>query len=373
MMLRTWSKCCVLVIAVIVCLLEPLHAQPPQSWVTVEHARLQPYTQTQQFVGQVISNEAGVIASEVSGRVMQVKVKVGDHVKAGDILAEIDTARLEIEVNLAKARVQEQEATVKAQSLLLQQAELNLKRQKRLVDTPAYSKADLEDREISLANVKAELLAREAELARYKAEYTLANLNLERAQIRTLYAGIVTEKKVQPGAYISEGSDIAVVVNEKALEIEVNVPRKLLSAIQDRKTIDILVNNQRSTTQLRAIVMSENILSRTISLRLVPDAKLIDGLIPNQSVEVFIPLAENKTVLTISKDALINRKGQFFVFVIEDNKAVIKEVSLGNPIGARFEIVQGVKEGDLVVIRGNERLQPGQAVQYKVNHNGDAQ
>ena len=75
-----------------------------------------------------------------------------------------------------------------------------------------------------------------------------------------------------------------------------------------------------------------------------------------------IPVAKLRDILTVHKDAIVNRQGKNVVFVVEDKRANMKEVTLGEAIGNRFEVLKGLEADDQVVIRGNERLKDGRRV-----------
>jgi multidrug efflux pump subunit AcrA (membrane-fusion protein) len=88
------------------------------------------------------------------------------------------------------------------------------------------------------------------------------------------------------------------------------------------------------------------------------------NLATNQSVALAIPAGEERDVVSVHKDAVINRNGKDIVFIVEDGAANIRTVKLGEPIGTRFVVLGGLKAGDTVVVRGNERLRPGQKVKH---------
>ena len=114
---------------------------------------------------------------------------------------------------------------------------------------------------------------------------------------------------------------------------------------------------------VRAVIQEENTRTRTRSVRLTPDlGKHGDGLAGNQSVTVQIPIGAVNDVVTVHKDAIIILKGRSMVYLVEDGKAAIRPVKTGAAIGGRFEVMNGLKPGDVVVVRGNERLRPGQAI-----------
>ena len=75
-----------------------------------------------------------------------------------------------------------------------------------------------------------------------------------------------------------------------------------------------------------------------------------------------IPIGKLTGVVTVHKDAILVKKDQKHVYVVEAGKANIRLVTIGRSIGERFEVLKGLKPGDVVVIRGNERLRPGEIV-----------
>ena len=97
-------------------------------------------------------------------------------------------------------------------------------------------------------------------------------------------------------------------------------------------------------------------------MRFVPEFDSDGGLAANQSATVHLPAGTPRTVVSVHKDAVINRRGKTLVFLVIDGAAQIRPVSLGEAVGGRFEVLGGLKPGDIAVVRGNERLRPGQKV-----------
>jgi multidrug efflux pump subunit AcrA (membrane-fusion protein) len=85
-------------------------------------------------------------------------------------------------------------------------------------------------------------------------------------------------------------------------------------------------------------------------------------LAANQSVMVHIPIGAARTVLTVHKDAIIKRGLASIVYVVDNGTAEMRRITLGEPTGSRYEVLDGLAEGDRVVVRGNERLRPGDKV-----------
>jgi hypothetical protein len=79
---------------------------------------------------------------------------------------------------------------------------------------------------------------------------------------------------------------------------------------------------------------------------------------------VLLPMGEPRDIVSVHKDAVIARGAGYIVYAVEEGKAQLKQVELGEAAGKRTEVLSGLIAGDLVVTRGNERLRPGQDVTY---------
>ena len=83
-----------------------------------------------------------------------------------------------------------------------------------------------------------------------------------------------------------------------------------------------------------------------------------------QSVTVNVPIGAARRAIMVAKDAVMVGDRGLYVYAVQDQKAVIKPVKLGEAIGSYFIVEQGLKRGDVVVTRGNERLRPNQTVKF---------
>jgi multidrug efflux pump subunit AcrA (membrane-fusion protein) len=116
----------------------------------------------------------------------------------------------------------------------------------------------------------------------------------------------------------------------------------------------------------------ENSNSRTIPVHLsFNNSEISRNLFVGENVNIFIPIGPGRKSPTIHKDAILKREGMSLVYVVENEKAVIKPLKLGDGVGNRFIVLGGVKEGDIVVVKGNERLRPGQNVKPIPTKNSD--
>ena len=125
----------------------------------------------------------------------------------------------------------------------------------------------------------------------------------------------------------------------------------------------MLTDGMKAAAVVRAVVPRENPQTRTRVVRFVlTDAGDLPPLAANQSVTLTIPAGARREVTTVHKDAVLNRGGGTQVYVVAEGKADIRRVRLGEAVGSRFIVKDGLKPGELAVVRGNERLRPGQPV-----------
>jgi multidrug efflux pump subunit AcrA (membrane-fusion protein) len=113
-------------------------------------------------------------------------------------------------------------------------------------------------------------------------------------------------------------------------------------------------------------VPEENPLARTRTVRFTADfGRNGKHIAVNQSVRLLIPVGPSRSIVSVHKDAVLLRGGRKVVYVIEGGQAKIRPVKLGDAVGSRFEVVSGLKPGEKVVIRGNERLRPNSRVRIR--------
>ena len=201
-------------------------------------------------------------------------------------------------------------------------------------------------------------------IAAAQAELDLAELDLRYTKVRAPYAGIIVERLVEAGAYVQVGDPLVRMLGDRSLEIEADVPfRNLTGLAVNTKVSFTLDDGSRHSAVVRAMIPSENPLTRTRVVRFVPKFEETSRPLANdQSVTLQIPLGAKRQVLSVHKDAIVRRRGQNVVFVVNGDESQARPVDLGAAVGNRLEVLSGLEEGDRVVVRGNERLKQGDKV-----------
>lgn len=345
----------------------PVSAQDEATRVGVDNVRREPMKQTLPVIGRMVANQKGVVAARIKGPVARLNVKVGDRVKTGDVIAELVTDRLVWEREQKAALVGESEARMGESLAALQLAAQELERLESLRKSAAFSRARFDDKRQEVARAESMVNVARAIVKRTTADLKLAEIDLRHAKILAPFPGVISERRTEVGAYVDVGDPVVTILNDNALEIEADVPGSRIDALAPGMEVSVdIAKGVAYPAVVRAVVPEENPLTRTRLVRFTP--KFPDGmpvLAANQSVTLHLPIGAAREVVTVHKDAVLNRQGKTLVFVVEGGAAQIRPVALGDAIGGRFEVVDGLKPGDVVVVRGNERLRPGQKVSYR--------
>lgn len=332
--------------------------------VDVDAVRLEPMTQTQSVVGQFVAMQSSVVAARVDGPVLTVSVTVGDSVETGDLLAELDTDRLQAALDLATATLDEQRARVESATATEALFAQDVARIERLRGSAAFNQARLDDAIAERSRAVGELAEAVAGVHRAEVARDLAALELDYGEIRAPFPGVISTREVDVGEYVRIGDPIVTLVNHHDLEIEAAVPAASVGGLSIGRRVQVRVTAGLSiSAEVRAVVPVEDPLTRTRIVRLTPDLDYeMAGVAARQSAVVEVPVDAEVDVVTVDKDAVLSGPAGRMVFVVEDGAAQPRPVEIGASLGNRFEVLGGLEPGELVVVRGNEGLRPGQLV-----------
>lgn len=334
--------------------------------VGVDRVTTQSQHQTLPVLGRFVAKRAGVVAARIGGPVHEFKVTVGDRVKQGDVIAVLDKGRLKWERELMRSEVKRYTQAIKTAQQTRRVAEVEKERQEELKRLDLVANSRLHEERARVAVADSQIAEARNQLVTAKANLQLAEISMKDATVRAPYNGVITQRHTEIGSFVSVGEAIVTMIDDKNLELDVDVPARNISGLTPGTVVPVvLTNGKRLKAKVRAVVPDENPQTRTRSVRLTPIKNgPVGELVPNQSATLEIPTSAGGKVLTVHKDAVLNQQGKTLVYVVADGKANIRPVSLGDAVGSRFIVLNGLKDGDVAVIRGNERLRPGQEVTH---------
>lgn len=339
---------------------------PPPTLVG-DAVRQETASETAAVVGRFVALRGGPIAARIGGAVDEVLVGVGDRVEKDQTLIRIAQDRLKAErarrralLNLASARI----SSAKASLRLAQQSANRLA---RLRKSAAFSEALLADKQREAERAAAQVKEAQADYARSKAELKLADVDLAYSDVRAPYAGVIMERHVDVGGFVPLGGPVVSLLGVKAMEVEAEAPTERMGGATPGAIVTVRYNGVTAAVPVRAVIPKETGVSRTRPIRFGPLPPALAAVaVANASVTVDVPVAEAQSVLTVHKDAVIRRGKDPSVMVARASdeaglyQAEPRTLRLGPAIGGRFGVLSGVGPGEIVVVRGNEGLRPGQ-------------
>lgn len=318
---------------------------PPPAPVEVAKAQLTVLSPTLELPGTVISRNDARLAAEVQGQLEWI-AEVGTRVKAGETVAKIDDTYL----SLQKA---EYEGVIARDRSKRDFLEREVRRLRTLAEENVAAKNQLDQTESDLAAASSELVIGEARLNQIEVQ-------LAKTRITAPFPGVVTERLLSPGEYTAPGDTVIRLVQPDALEVVARAPLASLGYVSEGGDLGVRGDRHRGEGTIRTIVPFGDGRSHLFEIRVtVPPAPWRVG----ESVRLSVPSADPIKVIAVPRDALVLRREGTSVFRVKDDGIAERvTVTTGLGAGGMIQITSGLDDGDVVVIRGAERLRPGQKV-----------
>ena len=343
-------------------------SQQRASAVDIDKVISEPLLQTMPVIGRFVAKESGIVATRIAERVLKMQVQVGDRVEKGDVLVELASDRLDGQIQILKADLIRMESQLAKEIANNRKMKQTHKRILALRSSSAFRKDREEDSERDLEISKEMVTRAKADILQSKGKLKMGKIALQDANIKAPYPGVVLKRHTLPGNYVRVGDPIITLLNDTDLEIEADVPSiRALDLKPDTNVKANLQNGLSFNAVIRAIIPQENSQTRAVAVRLTAkDGPFKQGIAGNQSVKLKLPIGDNANVVTVHKDAVLIKNGKKIVFVFKKGIANMQTTKLGRAIGNRFEVLAGLQPGDLVVVRGNERLRPGEPIKPNI-------
>ncbi|MCD6309869.1 MAG: efflux RND transporter periplasmic adaptor subunit [Candidatus Eremiobacteraeota bacterium] len=343
------------------------------------------------------------IASKVPGRVLKVHVHDGESVSKGQLLLELDHDDAINQVNQAEAAVKSAEARLnlliagpRAQEISqakaalqsaqadLDDASKNYERMKKLFDQGAISRAELDAAELQLT-VKTNLVKtskeqlsilnegarpQEIEMARANLSSAKATLEIAKTMLKETYLyapieGEVSSRSVEPGDFVVTGAPLLVVNRINPCWAEAYASPDVFAKIKPGQPAEVKVDALPDSTfigKVQELDPSASEETRNYEIRIKLDNPR-KSLKPGMFAEVRISVAEFKNAVIIPLDAIIEKNGDKFAFIVNSDRVQERKLKLGTRINNNVQVKSGIKPGEKVVTIGAENLFDGARVQ----------
>ena len=326
--------------------------------------------QTVSATGEIAATNLVDVGAQVSGQIKKMHVKIGDVVKEGDLIAEIDNVTQVNEVNTRKAQLQTYQAQLESAQVALKIAQRKYSRYKSLASADAVSKEEFEATEDSLATNRAKIKELQSSIRQTQIAINTAEKNLGYTRITAPSAGTVVSLVVEQGQTINASQTSPTVVQIADLTSMTNkmqIAEGDATKVKAGQTVNFTILSEPDTpisAKLDSIdpgltTMSQGSYSKstdTTSNAIYyyaratvpnPEGKLAIGMTTQNTVEI----ASADNVLMVPTVAIKSKDGKKFVRVLgANNQAVDREIQTGLKDSMNTEVKSGLNEGDKVVM-----------------------
>ena len=355
----------------------PPHGPPPTP-VKVVEAREERLAPRRKVFGELRAVCRTTVAAEEGGIVREFRVSEGSRVRAGEPVARLDGARIDLELRVLEANTAVARATLAERELGVRRAERDLDLLRRAAAQGGTNPREIADAESDLAVAAAQVVQAEASIAVLEEQAALLAERRRDLEITAPFDGVVTKRHAEAGAWIAEGGAVVEIVDSDHLEAWFDVPQEMFAAAQQ------LASSSASSSDGGSPALSALEIEATTGVRVAPTALRIlpeidaksrtfhaiaavredrENLAAGLALNAYVPQGAPAVWTLVPKDALVYQGVNTTVFVVRGGVAVPTPVRVAFPIGEEVAIEPGVvAAGSLVVVEGNERLIPGSAV-----------
>ena len=282
------------------------------------------------LVGTVSPFNEVTVASETQGKIVGVYFNIGDRVSAGKVLVKVDDEIKAATVDNAQAN--------------FDKAKKDLERYEQLYKENSITETQLETARLTYKQTESQLI--------------ITTRQLKDTRITAPFSGVITGKLIDLGTVVSNATPIATLVNIATIKVKVNVPEKDVFKIKVGDIADITTEIYPGEKFSGKIVNinSKGDEAHTFPVEIQLQNSNANPLKAGMFVNVNFGTVEKGDSYVIPRTALIGSVKNPQVYIVENNIARLRDITVGIGVGEKLEVVNGLKPGDLVVINGQINL-----------------
>ena len=357
-----------------------------QTAITVHTAMAQPMVSggpsasVLDATGYVTARRQATVSAQITGTMTEVLIEEGDHVKAGQVLARLDDTSQRAALAQAQAQFHSAQALLVQFQAQLAQNQRDVRRAEDLVQRKLVSEQAVEQARTLVETEAAQVEQQRKQIELSAANVRSAQVQLDYCTVHAPFTGVVIAKAAQVGEIVSPFSagggftrtGIGTLVDMESLEIEVDVNEAYINRVLPRQPVDSVLNaypDWKIPSHVIAIIPTADRSKATVKVRIGLDLK-DDRIVPDMGVRVSFleekkPVAEDSRPprgVLVPTTALRRDGDKDSVFVLKDNKAHLRTVTLGATFGASRQIESGVSPGEVVIVDAPAELKDDAAV-----------
>ncbi|HTQ61840.1 MAG TPA: efflux RND transporter periplasmic adaptor subunit [Candidatus Solibacter sp.] len=320
-----------------------------------------------EVIGTVRAAQTSQVSSQMMGTITQVRVREGDRVQGGQVLAVIDDAQPRSAVERAAASVTSAEKELMAAESELALAQTTLNRYQQLYEKKSVSPQEFDETKSRYQFADAHRDMAKAGLAQTSAALAQAKTSLSYTLIRAPFAGVVIEKRVDAGVLASPGMPLFTVEDTRSYRLEVAIDESDIHLVRAGENIPVMIDALGSSPfsgKVAQIVPAADPASRSflVKIGMPVDGRIRSGLFGRARFA-----RGQRTTLLIPQTALVDRGQLQGIYVLDASQiATLRYITIGQKVGEQVEVLSGLQAGEKLVAApegqelGSKRIAGGQ-------------
>ena len=287
-------------------------------------------------VGSILSNESVTIKPEVSGKINFIGFEEGEYVEKGRILFKLDSELLDAEYQEVKANYD--------------YANRQYERAKRLKRDGVVPIEEFDERLRAYLNAKSRLNTLSTRLKKHK--------------VLAPFSGRVGSRMVSIGDYLAVGDPMVRLEDLSLVKVEFYIPQRYIQEIENGQLVRVMVEPLSQVYEGSIYLIDPRVDPETRSVVIRAKVSNPDEVLkPGMFCTVTVVVEKKKDALMVPEEVVVLRGEKHFLYLVENGKAVMRQVKLGIFAKGKVEIMTGLSSGDQVIVAGLQKLSSGAPVQ----------
>jgi membrane fusion protein, multidrug efflux system len=344
--------------------------------------------------GSLVADEQAEVSAEAAGRVVTVPVERGSHVAQGAVLARISATETSAQLQEAEANAAQIEARLGLSAgqafdpkrvpdamnakASLDLAEAEFGRIKSLLDQKVVSQSEYDQRraQVDVARQQFQVAQNVAEQSYRSLQAAQARIELARkaqadTTIRAPFSGLVAERVVSVGDYVTRGAHVVTIVRVDPMRVELTIPEQAVALVKTGQPVQIAVDaypGETFSAKVRFVSPSLRTDQRALTVEAIaanPDGRLKPGLFATAMIQQPV----STPALLVPATAIETVAGTSRAYVIKNDKVEERIVTVGETVGQQVEITSGLAKDDTVAVAPKGHLSDGLEVRTRPTSN----
>ena len=328
--------------------------------------------------GYVVPLVQAKVAAKTIGRIAELRVKEGDVVKKGDVIAQLDDTTVRTSVAASRTRVATARARAQAARAQLAETQQQITREKTLAGRGVSPQATVDDLVARHRSLLENVRAADAETAAFAAEVEVIERSLQDMVVTAPIDGTVVEKLADAGELVGpQAINVVALVDFNSLVVEIDVSESKLAQVKLESPTEIVLDafpGKRYRGAVKEIGKRVDRSKATVKVKVrfvdPPDAALPDmaARVSFLSRELDAAAMKEPAKVVVPAGAVFERSGGKVVYVINsEDRISLTNVQVGDKLGAGFVLLSGPPPGTKVVANPSDKLRDGQSIKEKGN------